>query len=300
MPTIIKTPSSESSLPTKQRIIVIIQLCIAFSLILWYAFQPFMGEYFNIKSRMLLYEYVMGTSTLLKSDQQKDVLGRNEKRLTLMNNNDKRQIERHYKDLYLYSTRPLLTKIGDGLKTLLLDIPSFKLAWIIFASLISIFLLIKRDGSEVASWLLPCIALVYGIDNQLNGHPPHVPLDSTLFPTESVIIEEYLKESLAHGVEEQRAQLKNGWNTYLVFNWSTDPTQSWNERIEEAEFNFTLARINRLRDTPIQSLNKTYHERSHFFWISIYFLWNVFFAWSMTDKTRFSLGNHVKHPYQYF
>ena len=54
-------------IPTSQRLMAIGQLCIALSLMLWYMTQPFMGEYFALRSRMLLYEYVMGTSDISKT-----------------------------------------------------------------------------------------------------------------------------------------------------------------------------------------------------------------------------------------
>ena len=57
-----KTFPPGTFIPTPQRLMAIAQLCIAFSLLLWYAMQPFMGEYFDLRSRMLLYEYAMGTS----------------------------------------------------------------------------------------------------------------------------------------------------------------------------------------------------------------------------------------------
>ena len=61
-----KTFPPGTFLPTPQRIIVILQLCVTFSVILWNVAQPFTGEYFTVRSRMLLYEYLMG-----KSDQNK-------------------------------------------------------------------------------------------------------------------------------------------------------------------------------------------------------------------------------------
>ena len=67
-----KTFPPGTFIPTSQRLMAIGQLCLVFSLMLWYMIQPFMGEYFALRSRMLLYEYVMGTSEILKSGKKKN------------------------------------------------------------------------------------------------------------------------------------------------------------------------------------------------------------------------------------
>ena len=55
-----KTFPPGTFIPTSQRLMAIGQLCIAFSLMIWYLTQPFMGEYFALRSRMLYMNMYMG------------------------------------------------------------------------------------------------------------------------------------------------------------------------------------------------------------------------------------------------
>ena len=287
-------------IPTPQRVLAIIQLCLAFSLFLWYGMQPFTGEYFKLKSRIILYEYITGTPNAFNSGDHKDRLERNRERLNGADSHIKQKIEADYRSLYLYATRPVLTKLSDGLKTLLFYIPAFELAWIFFASILSIFILVKKDGSKVAAWILPFIALFYGIDNQFNGYPHQTSPEISLFPDEKALFEEYIKEPPARDLKTQQEQLKKGWDRYLIRNWSKHPSFSinersndlseertderTNERIEEAEFNFTLARLNALSRVPIESRYATFHGKSFIFWPALYLIWNLFFAFMISKQ----------------
>ena len=46
-------------IPTPARVFAILQLCIAFSILLWNASLPFMGDLYEIKSKLLLYKHVI-------------------------------------------------------------------------------------------------------------------------------------------------------------------------------------------------------------------------------------------------
>lgn len=266
-------------IPTPQRLLAIIQLCLAFSLILWYAAQPFMGEYFALKSRMLMYEYIMGTSTLLKSEEQQDKLKRNQERFLSLPSSERKLVDEGYQYLYHYSTRPLTNKLMDGLKTLLIDIPSFELAWILFSIVIAILILLKIEGARLAAYLLPCITLAYGIDNQISGRFSATSPDMALIPTESHIRQNYVDEQSFQHTSEH-SQLKKGWEKYLIANWSHSQEKEY--PLEDAEFNFTLARIQAL--TPLITGHPSFHEKSHPVLLCLYFIWNIFFAWQMHKK----------------
>ena len=49
-------------IPTPARVCAIIQLCVAFTVLIWNMATPFAGELFNVKSKMILYHDVMGIS----------------------------------------------------------------------------------------------------------------------------------------------------------------------------------------------------------------------------------------------
>ncbi len=165
-----KTHSPDPSIPFLQRLMVILQLCLAFSLMLWYLIQPFMGEYFVLRSRMLLYEYVMGTSEILKGRPgQEDKLVRQSQRFEQLPEARRQMLEWDYQMIKNYAQRPAWQKIKDGLRILIQDIPPFEQAWIFFSIVIGILILLKIEGAKQAAWLLPLIVLAYMADNQLTG-----------------------------------------------------------------------------------------------------------------------------------
>lgn len=268
-----------------QRFLIIMQLCFAFSVILWYATQPFMGEYFSLRSRMLLYEYVMGNSDFLKKQTHvSDKLERNAQRFENLDLSQREAIKDGYRNLQAYAQRSPLSKILDGMKILFLRIPTFQMAWVVFATIIGIMLLLNKPGAKHAAWILPLIAIVYAIDNQSTGLTPMVEPDAGLFPSENVIVQEYLPSQ--SGIMVDKNLLQQGWNNYLVVNWSPEDSLSIPDKLESAEFNFTAARLMLLyKEAPNHWLNSL-REKSSYLLLSIYFIWNLFFAWAVTYRQR--------------
>jgi len=265
-----------SSVSPLQRLMIITQLCLAFSLMMWYIVQPFMGEYFNLRSRMLLYEYVMGTSSVLK-EQSPQKLERLAQRFSQLSQLEQQQIKENYQQIEAYAQRPGLQKIKDGLNRLFQQVPPFEQAWIFFSITIAILILLKREGAKQAAWLLPLIVTAYMIDNQVTGQLPSLSPDRELFPTEETIIHNYLSSSLAPKISEQKKQLEKGWRLYLIDQWSSQAGEDKEQFLEEGEFNFTLARLKRLHSqSPWLT---SFHEKLGLTTLSCYLLWNILFAW---------------------
>jgi len=274
----------------QQRFLVIIQLCLTFSVIFWFFAQPFMGEYFSIRSRMLVYEYVLGTSNFVKNQENLKVkLERNSIRFEQLPLFEKKVITQGYQNLQNYAQRPASVKIADGLKILFFHIPPFQLAWLFFSLILGVMLLLNKTGAPQAAWLLPIIALCYGIDNHQNGKilPPSE--DIGLFPSEKQIIEEYSGNRMMKSIISQN-ELKEAWDFYLVNHWtnkpkSASPLQLDSNQLEEAEFNFTTARLMFLGSAKPNLWISTLHEKSHPILLALYFIWNLYFAWMM-NKSR--------------
>lgn len=273
----------ETFIPTPQRLIAIGQLCLAFSLMLWYLVQPFMGEYFSLRSRMLLYEYVMGTSDMLKGkkDQEKK-LERQAERFKQLPENEQHLLSKDYHQLKDYATRPTLQKIHDGIRTLIREIPPFEQAWIFFSVIIAILILLKVEGAKQAAWILPLLVLAYSIDNQMTGKIPSPSPDSLLFPTEETIVQHYLTEPLSPSLFDQQKQLEKGWKRYLIENWSIHRNQNEEAALEEAEFHFTLARLNLLHSQKRSEWLHHFQERLHPLLLFFFLMWNLLFAWGVS------------------
>lgn len=275
-------------LPTSQRVLAITQLCIAFSLILWYVFQPFMGEYFNLRSRMVVYEYAMGTSDTVKKKGEEGKMQKNAKRFANLPQAEKVKLLNDYQQLQNFAQRPVYVKIWDGLKVLFLGIPAFEVAWIFFSVVIAILLLLKVDGSKQAVWLLPVLVLCYAIDNRLEGTPKRMSADQRLFPSEEIIVEKYIKRPLSHSPAEQQQQLLRGWEAYLIDQWlpNNDLSMDWAEKVEKAEFQFTIARLNLLHGQPKSAWLPSFRERISSIALFLFMAWNLLLAWMMNREIR--------------
>lgn len=244
------------SIPVPQRIMAIIQLCLAFSLLLWLLGKPFFGEYFSLRSRMLPYEYVMGTS----------------KHFEHLPTQERELIEADYRQLKAHAQRPASTKIEAGLRNLIQQVPPFEQAWIFFSIWIAIALLLNKEGARIAVWLLPVIVLAYAFDNQRSGKVLRDP-DHHLFPSEQLITEKYLQEPLSPDLRKQRKQLEQGWQRYLIAYWSKGGS------LADAEFNFTLARLKEFQGQPMAEWLYNFHEKQNPWVLLLYFAWNLLFAW---------------------
>lgn len=277
-------------IPMPQRLMAIAQLCIAFSLLLWHATQPFMGEYFALRSRMLLYEYAMGTSTFLKSQPGRDAkLEERARRFAHLP--EKEMLRSDYQRIQDYAQRPALRKLEEGFRGLIQNVPPFEQAWIFFSIVISILILLKRDGARQAAWLLPLIVLAYAADNVATGKPAAAQPDAGLFPTEELIIQKYLKEPLKSAPQIQKEQLEKGWKQYLIENWSLKSSEDETQKLEDAEYHFTIARLHLLHQQPLSEWLHSYQEKSSGLTLLMYLIWNGMFAWIVSRPVKHQRGN---------
>jgi len=271
-------------IPFPQRLLAILQLCIVFSLVLWYISQPFMGEYFSLRSRLLLYEYMMGTSDILKNKGgQEAKLERHQERFAQLSMPTKHSLLSHYHEIQTYAQRSIFVKIGDGIKRLFSDVPLLEQGWMFFTALIAILILLKVEGAKEAAWLVPIIVLFYCLHHQFQSPSSALPLDHILFPFESELIER------DHSLTwiEQKQKLEVAWEDYLIIHWLPKNRQNQvrHLQIEESEFAFTLARLDLLQG---QSLKKWLYPKPvplSLWMLGLYFAWNLLFAYSMNRKS---------------
>jgi hypothetical protein len=281
-------------IPFPQRLMAILQLCLAFSLILWSLSQPFMGEYFTIRSRLLLYDYVMGSSDILKNREGQEVkLEHNREWFEQLDPQIKDPLMKHYQEIQTYGQRPTWFKIGQGFEYLLREVPLFEQGWLFLSIVVSVLILLKIEGAKEAAWLLPLLVLAYGINNQLYDSLPSLPVDTYLFPTEKEVISHYLDKPLANTVTEQKEQLEKGWQAYLLKNWLPFFAKNMSDslQIEASEFTFTLARLEVLQEQPLREWLLPKPVRLHLMIVAIYILWNCLFAWIMNRNTQFIISN---------
>jgi hypothetical protein len=242
-----------------------------------------MGEYFTLKSHLLIYEYILGKSSTHDSSHQ-EKLNRNAARFSHLPQKQQENLLNNYGKLTDRLSRSWKIKMLDGLHVLFFDIPSFELAWLFFSVIIAILLLMRIEGAAQAAWLLPVIVLAYGIDNQLNGSLPSPSPDLFLFPTDMYLQQHYILEPLKTDLTEQKQQWMQGWHAYLVDQWTTQSSdvKTSIELVEEGEFNFNLGRLQILQSHL--NWKKIFHEKIHYFYLSVYLIWNLLFAWCVNRR----------------
>lgn len=271
-------------LPTPLRILAIIQLCIAFTTISLYASYPFMGALFTQRSQLSLFENVMGTLPEVSFEQA----NYNREHFGKLSSSEQAKILESYHQIQANGNLSFLDKCKDSMTILLLKMPPFTKAWVFFSVLISILLLRKTEGAAKASWVLPILAAAFAIDAYQNPPKKRIFAEANLFPTEEVILRDYLKEPLSPTILKQHEQLKKGWNLFLIREWAKEeplPDPENQMQIYKGEFAFNLERLRlRLQNpkfTPSFLAGVSYNPLAYYL---LCFWWNLFFAWFMNRK----------------
>lgn len=265
-------------IPGPARIVCIIQLCLAFSLIFWQASQPFMGDLFRTKSTMLLYEDVMGIN---KHQSDLIKLENNKARF----NNLPSSLKEKLLNQYLLIEKELHTSFKSKLKEVFsiffIKMSPYELIWMALSIIIPIMLLKKVEGAKQGVWLIPVITLIFALDNRMYGKFQH---QEDLYPTEKVLTEVYLKEDLKGNIYDQQTQLLKGWNLYLINEWLNDVPSNdpivFSEQIEKGEFLFNLNILKNRTKEPYD-----YRSPISLFLLSLMIGWNFFLAWIIYKKT---------------
>lgn len=172
------------------RVAAILQLCVAFSIIVKVLMGPFMGDYFDLKSQMLLVEAVTG----------------DEERFSALDPNTAAMVSNEHIRL----TRRLGASFGKkskkGIQHLLFELSPF-IQFYVFVSIVSGVLILKRIAGGVESaFLLTILALAFSFDNvwyAQNFMPP----DHALFPTEEQLVQNYLDGEFSSGIIDQKKGL---------------------------------------------------------------------------------------------
>lgn len=257
-------------IPTPARVAAIVQLCLAFTLLAWQGSLPFMGELFATKSRLLVYQHIIGNKMGKKLESHA-------KRFAALPKKAQEQILRDYDILQRQLDTPLLTKIQRAVKGLW-NLPILEKAWIVFAVLIPILLLKRVEGSLQIVWILPLLTLAYAIENRWQSLPPSPTAEQRLFPSEAVILQDYVGEPLKPSISEQQKQLLQGWENYLVREWAketpaADP-QHFRQQVESGDFAFNLARLEAIKNERASRTRK----QEPISLLALYLFWNLSFA----------------------
>lgn len=268
-------------IPTQARVLIIIHLCLVFTVLAWDCLQPFLGDYYKNKSSLLLFESILDINpkenvNLAESPYLKLP---EDKKKSLMND-------------YLLFKKKLDLSFFERFKKFIIyftnEISPLKLLWIFFSVTISIMILKRVEGASQAIWLLPVITLLYGYEN-LAIKNPQPNEEEKLFPSEEIIYSDYLKEPKSNDVLKQYEQLKRGWDLYLIQNYGDEipsqQTEQYKKQLKQAQFAFNVKRLEKRMTLPKQ----TSKEPVLFF--MFYLIWNFYLAWFVNKKLKQELKN---------
>lgn len=264
-------------IPTPSRIVAILHLSLACSLLLWGLCYPFFEPILSFRKTSSLFNTVIGQTTTASklSEKEHKILSENAKRFLSLPKQEQSHIKEQLKRNQQRKESSFLQKIQQGFALLLFQLPLYLRGWMFLSLVIPIFLLLRIEGSQAATWIIVLLSVLFAIQN--SKHPPiHPPGDAHLFPTEQFLLQNVLHEPLAPTIQEQMQQLQRGWNQYLL--------QQWGETIEEAKWHFNLARLKSLR----QGLTETpppLHNALSPVSLLLFILWNIGFALFMNRRS---------------
>lgn len=263
-------------IPTKPRVMAILQLCLAFTAILFALSKPFMAEHFTIKSHLLVYDYVMGRADeSLKKDFED------------LPNNKKELITAKYEALIKVSHQSFFEKLERSLILIFFEISIYERMWIIFSILISILLLKKVEGAKQSAWILPLIAVCYLISNEFYTLPKRLTKEEKLYPEEKLLEEKFMTKRLnTYSVIDQQKELLKAWQIYLISHFLNEAPSANPEIFEiqkkKSAYAFEVARAETI------NVFKATHEKDKqpLFLLAAYLFWNLHFAITMQYRPK--------------
>lgn len=247
---------------TFNRVLCIIHLCLGFSLFLWFLLYPFLGQVYHYKSQMGLFESVFKQKELFHT----------------LTARDREHLEKKFDKLKALSS---VSQVHEAIDTLLSFSP-YTYAWLILSLILPIFLLLKIDGATQAAWLLPIVCVFMFL--QSRGHIEKTP---SFYPSELYILDTYVDEPKADTTSGQFAQLKRGWELYLITEFAKEQpsnnSSAYSEQKERGEFYFNIAR---LKASPAVSFVQSQNKKPNPLLLALLLAWESFFVFFMHTSAR--------------
>ncbi len=236
-----------------------------------YLGRPFLGEYFSIRSRLLLYEYVLAIPSSQFTAEQ---IALREQASQELSPEARSQLKSDYLDLVRYAERPILQKLGEGVWFICTKVPFIESFWIASSLFLGIALLKGRSSAIPATWFLPCLVLT-----ELWLFPPHLDRRTDpFFPTESWLLSHYAQHNLPPSFAGQHQAIQKAWEEFLLQQWSLAPTFADRERrLVSGYLHFQAANLlNQREESRVVGAG----------WLTLAFLSSLLVAYSHQEKRR--------------
>lgn len=265
-------------MPKPVRLCAIFQLCFTCSWVLLLFLSPFTGDYWTTRASLLLFETATGVGEGRFIPQEK--LLRHQERFQKLPQQQQAFILEGYERLEQEAQSSPLKRLKMAFYLLTHQEAPFLPAWFLAGLSLPILLLLRKEGSVYAIWLLPIIAGCYLVSHAFYSAPTPLSADAKLFPTENQL-HAYENPALAKASDYERMQ--DAWERYLFTYW--DPASTHD--LEEAEYQFNLARV-MAKTSADQGKNThphTFPQRSALF-LALFLFWHFFFALTVQRAHR--------------
>lgn len=266
-------------IPTPARVIAILQLSLGILSVLWLLSQPFLGDLYKVRSKMAIYEFVMGVP------DGSELRQRNADRFKALSQQEQKHLINGYNLWQANLQVSFWQKMESALKNVLYGTTPFEKIWIVLSLVLPILALKKVEGAAQSSWLIPIVVFAYSLDNQWNGMIPKMSRELQLFPTETYLLENYGKGDIDGNPFRQRDLLQSSWENYLTVEWSNEPPASdpvvFAGQVENGEYQFIKARALAIGEEK----PSTKPTRQPLALLTIHLLWGIVFAYVITKYT---------------
>jgi len=142
----------------------------------------------------------------------------------------------------------------------------FLLASMSFSLLLCFMILFRVDGAVGATVILPLLALLLFFSSPWEEEGRDV-----LYPTETVLIKDYLREEPELSLTKQHEQLGRAWETYLATSWGEKEGITFSDKVERGKFYFHVAQLKEGGQEKMPAVFPPFVP------LLFFFLWNVLF-----------------------
>lgn len=246
--TTLKDNASSGDIPKSWRIVCIIQLCFAFTTLLWILGTPFTDELYKNKKALTSITWL----TDLESNQYQNLTSPQKAKLEQIHNSALKAMQTTF-----------LQKSAKSVESLFRQTPISKLTWLTLAFLLPLLVMKQVDGGRELFWLFPLLSLLYIWQVAPMKQP------ESLIPEESYLEQRYLSAPISGTVTEQREQLEEAWKNYVIAEWS-QRGESKDEKFANGMYHFVFESTVREWEAP--------PAKPGIFTVAGYLVWNLIAA----------------------
>lgn len=260
-----------------KRVLIILHLCLAFSILLYLIGFPFLGAHFSLRSDLLVVESALGKSTLLqkidpaKADLSLQSLSYKRDYLKELNEIDRKSLL----DAEALIHEQMGYSAGERLGTLqrfFASIPLSLWAWIFLSVFFSVKMLKELPLPPLRIWILPLLAFIYCIENYERGRLS--PLESLIPPEPTLALKVEGRNDHESWLQNEQSKVKEAWSRFLLSQYGKSEDHPAAKREALAEMRFQMAWIKKMNPNRFILLQ----ERHALLTLLLFLFWNLYFA----------------------